>query len=118
MDYNFAELAEIIEKLGITQKTIEDINATRKFVEVVDQRHMGNLSDIINLIRKSFEENEKTIPIQPTWHVEMGLLNDALMENNYLIIFWRVKRPEGGSLNMPYIIQKRSVDQFEIAMSS
>ena len=118
MDYadSFAQLRDVLDGLTATDKTIEEIDAIRQFREVVDERHRGTVSDVLKRMEESFGENETTIPVQKGWQVEVGLLPDSTSANNYLVVFWRVTKPEGGSLNLPYIIQKRSINEFEIAM--
>ena len=117
MDYAtaFSHLHETIQGLISTHKTIEEIEAIRQFHEVVEERYVGSASSILEQIKKSFGENEKTIPLQPDWQVEMGVLPDTTPENNFLVVFWRVSKPGGGSLNLPYVIQRRSSDEFEVA---
>ena len=88
----------------------------RQFREVVDEKHLGSASDVLRRMKASFGENEKTIPRQPDWQVEVGLLPDTTSANSFLVVFWRITKPEGGSLNLPYIIQKRSLDEFEITL--
>jgi len=67
-------------------------------------------------MKESFGENDETIPVQPDWQVEVGLHPDVTSANTFLVVYWRITNPNGGSLNVPYIIQRRSESEFEIMM--
>lgn len=102
--------------LLLRDKTIETIDAIRQFREVVNERHFGSASEVLDRMKESFGENEAIIPLQPDWQVEIGIFPDTTMADSFLVVFWRVTKPEGGSLNLPYIFQKRSLNGFEITM--
>lgn len=121
MDYNdhssvFTQLPDLLDGLLPTDKTIDEIGELRELREIVGEKHAGSAFDVLQRMKKSFGENEETIPMQPDWQIEVGLYPDVTAANSFLVVYWRITKPSGGSLNIPYIIQRRSESEFEIAM--
>ncbi len=122
MDYNdyndaFAQLRDLLDGLAPTDKTIDEIDELRELWEdIVGEKHVGSAPDVLHRLKESFGENDETIPVQPDWSVEVKLSLDVTSANRFVVVFWRIIHPSGGSLNLPYIIQRRSESEFEITM--